>query len=341
LPHEPEPKHRLKSIGRFLVGGKSLSCIKCHTFGNYEATGIQSISLTIMTHRLREDWFYRYLLNPAQYRPGTRMPSPWPNGQSLLPTILDGDALRQMRAVWTYLADGTKAGVPLGLERASIELVPENEAIIYRNFIEGAGPRAIGVGYPQKVNLAFDAENVRLALIWQGAFIDAAKHWNDRGAGFQVPLGDNVVSFPNSVSFATLPDDQAAWPQTSAREQGYQFRGYKLVGKSRAPIMMYTLKDMSIEDHFQPLESTQEPGFRRVLTLRGQAPPGLYFRAAAGDIQANPDGWHMVNDALRIRVAAEGTDAAPRLRQASGGQELLLPVDLSRGAVTIIQDLRW
>ena len=27
-------------------------------------------------------------------------------------------------------------------------LVVENEARIYRNFIEGAGPRAIGVGYP-------------------------------------------------------------------------------------------------------------------------------------------------------------------------------------------------
>ena len=31
---------------------------------------------------------------------------------------------------------------------------PEGEASIYRNFINGAGPRAIGVGYHEGVNLA-------------------------------------------------------------------------------------------------------------------------------------------------------------------------------------------
>ena len=61
-----------------------------------------------------------------------------------------------------------------------IELVATNEAIIYRNFIEGAGTRAIGVGYPEKANLAFDANELRLARIWQGSFIDASRHRTGR-----------------------------------------------------------------------------------------------------------------------------------------------------------------
>lgn len=65
--------------------------------------------------------------------------------------------------------------------------MPDREPIIYRNFIEGAGARAIGVGYPEKVNLAFDANSLRVAMIWQGAFIDAARHWRDRGVGYQPP----------------------------------------------------------------------------------------------------------------------------------------------------------
>ena len=46
------------------------------------------------------------------------------------------------------------------------------------------------------MNLAFDANELRLAMIWQGGFIDAARHWTDRGAGFEGPLGDNVLQLP-------------------------------------------------------------------------------------------------------------------------------------------------
>ena len=103
---------------------------------------------------------------------------------------------KQIEAIWVFLSDGTNAAEPYGLGREPIPLVPRSEAILYRNFIEGAGPRAIGVGYPEKANLAFDANDLRLALIWQGAFIDASRHWTGRGDGFQAPLGDNVLTLP-------------------------------------------------------------------------------------------------------------------------------------------------
>ena len=67
-----------------------------------------------------------------------------------------------------------------------------------------AGSRAIGVGYPEKANLAFDANDVRLAMIWQGAFIDAARHRTGRGVGFEKPLGGNVVKLPAGPEFAHL-----------------------------------------------------------------------------------------------------------------------------------------
>ena len=55
------------------------------------------------------------------------------------------------------------------MNKTSIPLMPTSEAIIYRNFIQGAGSRAIGVGFPEHANLAFDANEIRLAMIWQGA----------------------------------------------------------------------------------------------------------------------------------------------------------------------------
>ena len=49
-----------------------------------------------------------------------------------------------------------------------IPLVPKDRPMIYRNFIEGVGDRAIAVGFPGGVSLAFDADQVRLALMWTG-----------------------------------------------------------------------------------------------------------------------------------------------------------------------------
>ena len=95
-------------------------------------------------------------------------------------------------------------------------MIAFDEAVIYRNFIEGAGARAIGVGFPEKLNLAFDADNMRLAMLWHGGFIDAARHWTARGAGFEKPLGDNVLHLPTGPPLARLSDPSAMWPSGSA-----------------------------------------------------------------------------------------------------------------------------
>ena len=105
----PEADHRIKADARLMVGDQALSCIKCHTFDKYAATGIQSLDMTTMTRRLRRDWFHRYLLDPQKYRPGTRMPAAWPNGRSVVPEILNGDASVQIEAIWQYLLDGNRA----------------------------------------------------------------------------------------------------------------------------------------------------------------------------------------------------------------------------------------
>ena len=138
--------------------------------------------------------------------PARGCPRRFPMARRRSPTVLDGTVKGQIAAIWTYLADGDKAIFPVGLVTGKIELIAFDEAVIYRNFIEGAGTRAIGVGYPEKLNLAFDANDVRLAMLWHGGFIDAARHWTARGAGFEKPLGDNVLRLPEGPPLAILPD---------------------------------------------------------------------------------------------------------------------------------------
>lgn len=318
-----EPLPYVKSTGRHLVGDQAFSCIKCHGFGNHAATGIQAMDLTKMTHRLREDWFVNYLRDPQVYRPGTRMPSSWPKkGKSVLFTIMKGDVEKQIRSIWTYLQDGTRAALPTGLVRDQIELKPTTEPIIYRNFVEGVGPRAIAVGYPEKISLGFDAENVRLAAVWHNAFIAATKGWNDRGAGFEMPLGDHLVTWPNESPFAKLSAAGEPWPAAPARELGVRFKGYHL-DDQRRPTFRYSLAGIAVKDQFTPKTGGRFPIFNRTLAFESQA-KGWWMRIGSGkSVEAIGSDSFVVDQILKLTV--HQAPGPVEIQKRMGRTDLLIP----------------
>ncbi len=332
-------ERRVKAIGRHLVGTQAFGCVQCHNFKGEKSAGIPALDMTIMTRRLKHDWFVQYVVNPAAFRPGTRMPSAWPNPESQLADILDGSSRKQIEAVWDYLSDGTSANTPVGIGRFPIPLVAEKEAVIYRNFILGAGPRAIGVGYPEKANIAYDANNGRIALIWQGAFMDASKHWSGRGEGYQPPMGDNVVKLPAGPSLAILKDEKEPWPSSPRAENGYQFKGYRL-GKDRKPTFSYLLGPIKVEDMPDAVPGKEVAALKRTMTISsGSNTDNLWYRAAVGNkIEAGVDGWYAVDGDFKTKIEA---DAKPVVRQVDGKAELVVPVKLSNGSAKLTQHYQW
>jgi len=331
-----ETLSKVKAAARHMVGNQALGCIKCHTFNGNKAEGIQGIDMTLMPKRLQRDWYYAYLLDPAKLRPGTRMPTAWPNGKSVLDDVLDGKAATQINAIWVYLKDGGAAQLPVGLQKHSIVLKPRKEAILYRNFIQGAGNRAIAVGYPEGANLAFDANEMRLALLWQGAFIDAGRHWTDRGVGYEPPLGDNILHLHGGAAFAVLASAAAAWPATPPKEQGYKFLGYHLTPDER-PTFYYSFGDVKVEDTPGPLAG-KEVSLRRVLKLSAiREVDHLWFRAAVGTkIEALEGGWYRI-DGWKMKI--EGGTA--QTRQSAGKTELLVPIRFADNKAQITQEFAW
>jgi mono/diheme cytochrome c family protein len=340
IPPPVEAAHRIKASGRKLVGDKALSCIKCHIFGPHKATGIQALDLQTMSRRLREDWFFRYMIDPQVYRPGTRMPTGFPNGQAAIRDVYEGKPDLQLAAIWAFLKEGDKAGIPDGLLANVIELVPEKEPIIYRNFIEGLTPRGIAVGYPEKVHLGWDANKLSLTLVWHGRFMDAGKHWEGRGVGNQPPLGDSVMRLEETVPIAVLDSPNDVWPAQPPKERGYTFRGYRLDPQGR-PHFRYGAPGFQVEDFPKPISAGGEGGFERHLTITSAEPvANLYFLAAAGQkIESLNDGWYLLNGSVRIRVPKAG--GPPLLRESNGRQELLIPVKLSNGKAQIEQEIAW
>lgn len=337
----PQPGPQDAKFGRQLVGTTGVSCIACHTFAGHKSLGVPALDLTTVPERLKHDWFVRYLPDPAALRPGTRMPSFWPDGKAANKDILGGDSTRQIEAIWTYLSAGKSAKIPEGLVPVGIELVAAKEAVIYRHFIEGAGSRGIGVGYPEKANIAWDANQLRLAEIWHGKFIDAGKHRRDRGTGYEGPLGDDVIKLPEGAPFATLASSDTAWPEAAGKAAGYRMRGYRLDAVQR-PTFLFSYGSVEVEDQTIALAHEPEPVLKRTLTLKSKdALNGLWFRAAAADkIEAKSDGSYVIDGRLVLRFQLTGA-GKPVVRKSNGKSELIIPIQAGVTDARIVEDIAW
>lgn len=245
----------------------------------------------------------------------------------------------ELRLVWSGPGVRAQALTPRGLQDARpIPLAPCNgEAVIYRNFLEGAGPRAIGVGYPLDVNLAFDADHMNVALLWRGPFIDARRHWTGRGQGFEPPAGFDVLRPGRGVPLAELASATEAWPAPGRPGDlhpapGYRFRGYRL-SRGRRPVFRYEALGVEVEDDLEPRMESFTPCVARTLRLRADGPPrALWYRAAVGDrIRQGPRGRWLVDDLMTCAVTTSRGEEA-FVRESGGRRELLVRVVVDRAA---------
>ena len=148
---------------------------------------------------------------------------------------------------WKWLSDQNSK-----LVKTPIPIEPVNgRPVIYRNFIAGTTPRAIGVGFPGGLNLAYSADNLAPELLWTGKFIDGAPKWVERGTDNSPPAGENVVNLANGLGHRELPKDA-------------RFRGYKLDAAGN-PTFIVQIGDQSLLDSWH----TEKGSLVRTLTLVG------------------------------------------------------------------------
>ncbi|MDH3583548.1 MAG: PA14 domain-containing protein [Phycisphaerae bacterium] len=234
---------------------------------------------------------------------------------------------------------GPKTGNPI--------LVQNGEASMYRNFIEGGGTRAIGVGYPGDVNLTFDADNMFISMIWLGPFMDGAKHWNGRGQGFQPPSGHSVQKLVAGVPLAELSSLTVPWPDAlrksnELRDPGhFRFRGYRL-DENRFPTFLYTWKNLQVSDFpkaVTPDLISGSPGaIKRSILIKGSAEnANLYFLAAAGTKITKSGKRYEVDESYAVEI----DNAQTHLREIGGKMELLVKVALQGGTAAFTQHYTW
>jgi plastocyanin len=183
-------------------------------------------------------------------------------------------------------------------EFIGMPLEPKGGPILYRNFIAGAGNRSIGVGFPGGLSFAWSAETLNLALAWRGAFMDAARHWKNRGGGAQPPAGFDVLS-PTSLvpPLAVLDSDAAPWPAFTpdATPEGYSWKGYTLDSKG-VPSFHYQWRGIEVEDRIESTGDFKSPegGLVRTLKLNGKLPEKAFLLLARdAAVEAINGGFHV------------------------------------------------
>jgi hypothetical protein len=187
------------ALGKEIIGKSGLGCISCHDIGGVPNTGTRGPDLATINQRVRYEWYDRWMHQPLRMAPGTRMPQAFVDGKSTLTTVLDGDPTGQAEAMWSYLSLGPGLPLPEGLEppKGLVVAVKDRPALL-RTFMPDAGSKAIAVGYPGGVNVAFSADQCRLAYSWGGNFLDASPVWNNRGGAPAKLLGPKFWSAPSA-----------------------------------------------------------------------------------------------------------------------------------------------
>lgn len=241
-----------------------------------------------------------------------------------------------------WLHPGWKTGAKprKNAETTGMPLVVTNEPVVYRNFIAGAGTRGIGVGYPGGFNIAWSAETMNLALVWRGAFIDAARHWNSRGGGYQPPLGYDVVKpAGDGMVPLAIPQPGEPWPVIAEgqRDGAFAWKGYRLDAR-RSPVFHYTWKGVDVEDRFETEGNGTTSAGRLIRTVKisGAVPKGALLLVAAGNKIDSANGAFTVDGGKFsmegssfnnvIRVSVEGGSIA--------GSNLVVPVRSGETRIT-------
>jgi mono/diheme cytochrome c family protein len=106
----------LAEIGRQLISANGgFACVTCHAVGPAPATAVfesAGINFAYANERLQQDFFHRWVMNPTQIDPESKMPVYFSDGESPLPDVLSGSADSQINAIWEYFKQGFDINPP-------------------------------------------------------------------------------------------------------------------------------------------------------------------------------------------------------------------------------------
>jgi hypothetical protein len=214
-----------------------------------------------------------------------------------------------------------------------IMLPVKDEVVLQRSFWMHQGKKrthCIAVGTPQGVHYVYDLDRGALLQAWDGVFFDATELWLNRAEKqLGMPAGF-TIAFQGDAQFATLTEDNDAWPKGDWGTSDFTSEGYT-IDTDGLPIFNYNRETTEITDGLKPLSEIR--ALERSITFNGNS--GLTHKLAEGnEIAALQDGSYIVNsESYFIKFTALG-DLKPQVRKSNGKDELIIPVPSGTHSLT-------
>jgi mono/diheme cytochrome c family protein len=345
--------------GRMLVGKSAFGCIGCHDIAGIPNHGTRGPDLALMNQRVRYDWYRRWLIQAQRMQPGTRMPTIFPDGKTLLDKILGGSADAQAEAMWAYLSLGPTLPLPEGVEFGGkgLVLAVHKRPVVLRTFMPDAGSKAIAVGYPEGVATAFDAVTCRLAYAWTGNFLDVSPVWDNRGGAPARVLGPRFWTSPGGCPWTIHDSSEPPDFMAQAKDPAYgapipegklytgprllSFEGYS-TDKAGLPTFRYRLEadgtaPVGVSERPEALRNSSAVGLLRRFNLDVPAKRGLWL--LAGETGQTP---RILDGKGKVIAFDPKTDA---FDVGAAGHRLVLPQGGERVLVLAVakapENARW
>ena len=288
---------------------------------------------------------------PQRIAPGTKMPQAFLDGQSLLKTVYEGDADKQLEGLWAYFSLGPGLPLPSGMEPPKGVVVSAAERPeVMRTFMpDGAGTKCVAVAFPSGTNVVFDSAQARLSYAWSGSFLEMSPVWNARGGNPAKTLGTKFWTAPPGTPWAV--SDSRATPDfdKQSKDPAYgvpmadgkvhtgpkavRFDGYSLDAGGNPTFKYRVTPDegkstLLVAETPQPAKATLANGLMRKFALELPAGKTVWFRA--GGSQNAPRAYDA--DSKKLALAGDETEfPAP-------GTILVLPEDGDRATVLMLGD---
>jgi hypothetical protein len=340
----------LDAVGSRLVTPDGFGCTSCHQIGSVipvkAPPNARGPTLSLLSQRIRREWFDRWVRNPARIVPRMEMPSV----QVAVRGVLGDNVDTQLAAVWDVLnRPGFEPPEPNPVRTVrQTGARPENHAEVISDVLRtkhGIYVKPLLIGLANRHNVLFDLETARLAAWSIG---DAARqrtegktwYWESAGKDLYVPavrqsefslgaggqlqtprvLGQFVTEFEELVHAGAV----------------VRFRHRLHFGSDTAPSRAW-----HVTQEFMPLPGTDASptsGFRRVVEIEGIEPGAeAVLRLSGGESSlaeaVSPDG-----KLLRLAPAGDGTIA---IRLAGPASARILSDGTLRAAAESGQRVRW
>jgi len=241
------------------------------------------------------------------------MPTFFGGGRSGIIEHFDGDADRQIQAMWAYLSQGEFLPLPEGLpDSGSFVLEVADKPVVLRTFMKDVGVRAIAIGFPEQVHCAFDAERGKLIMIWEGQFLSAQGAWGGRGGTETNPeQGPAWLASPGPM-FLVADAAPSSWPETIETDT-VRFRGYSL-DPDGYPTIHYDLvgdesEIVSVSQQPHPVRRDGVVSFIRRFELRGSPGRRVVANLAGMQIVERSPGCRDLNHGI-VEITLDETGTA-------------------------------